>query len=198
MTGGFRRNRPRCVGPRTTVLSSNTSSMMPCLAVYLFNRFRMPQLWSEVEAFRASRGIRIFIGSRRRGARRRVISQAQPYSPAGSRFACRRSRPARVKSWGQLNPSFGPFIPPLTGPPWVPMKRTGRLLGLSGKPSTPIDNKRAVLSWPRRVKIRTASRHQSRRFHTAMSEITPDKRTRGGQHETDVNDPDRTLVHLTD
>jgi hypothetical protein len=29
-----------------------------------------------------------------------------------------------------------------------------------GKPSIPIDNKRAVLSWPRRLKIRTASRHQ--------------------------------------
>src|SRR5450631_2240569 len=42
------------------------------------------------------------------------------------------------------------------------------------KPSIAIDNKRAVLSWPRRLKIRTASRHQSRRFqhHTAMSEIT--------------------------
>src|SRR6267378_3189974 len=32
------------------------------------------------------------------------------------------------------------------------------------KPSIAIDNKRAVLSWPRRLKIRTASRHQCRRF----------------------------------
>ena len=45
-----------------------------------------------------------FLSEAEKGARRRVISQAQPYSPAGSRFACRRSRPARVKSWGQLQP----------------------------------------------------------------------------------------------
>ena len=41
------------------------------------------------------------------------------------------------------------------------------------KPSIAIDNKRAVLSWPRRLKIRTASRHQCRRFrhHWTFSDI---------------------------
>src|ERR1700730_6966494 len=29
------------------------------------------------------------------------IAGPKPYSPAGSRFICRRSCPARVKSWGQ-------------------------------------------------------------------------------------------------
>jgi hypothetical protein len=59
------------------------------------------QHWSEVEALLASSEIRIFLSEAREGARRRVRSRAQPYSPAGSCFACRRSRPARVKSWGQ-------------------------------------------------------------------------------------------------
>jgi len=37
----IRRNRPRCVGPRTTVLSSNTSSMMPCLVVSYSTDFEL-------------------------------------------------------------------------------------------------------------------------------------------------------------
>jgi hypothetical protein len=32
---------PTCVGPHTTTLSSDTSDMMRCLVVRLFNRFRM-------------------------------------------------------------------------------------------------------------------------------------------------------------
>src|SRR4030081_632655 len=92
------------------------------------------------------------------------------------------------------NPSFGPFIPrsPVVGADEAHRPAIGR--EKAEKPSIAIDNERTVLSWPRRLKILTASRHQSRRFrhHTAMSAITPDKRIRGGQHETDVNDPFRS------
>jgi hypothetical protein len=62
------------------------------------------QLWSEVEGVSGIPWDTHFYRKPEKGARRRVISRAQPYSPAGSRFACRRSRPARVKSWGQPQP----------------------------------------------------------------------------------------------
>jgi hypothetical protein len=66
------------------------------------------------------------------------------------------------------------------------------------KRSIAIDNKRAVLSWPRRLKSGRRPDISPDGFDTTPPcPRLPDKRTRSGQHETDVNDPFRTLGSLT-
>jgi hypothetical protein len=64
------------------------------------------------------------------------------------------------------------------------------------KPSIAIDNERVVLSWPRRLKSRRRPDISPDGFDTTPRPRLPDRRTRSGQHETDVNDPKRTSAVL--